>query len=161
MRPRPTARVLLLDGEGRILMMRARVRADDPRPARWFTVGGGVEDGEELLVAALREATEETGFDDIVVERLVWWRDRPGRLHTGEDVLFQERYVLARCAGGPISREAWEAHEHDLVDDVRWWSLDDLRRTDEMILPTVLGRMLEDLLAGRAPEAPVELDDPD
>ena len=161
MRERLTARVLLLDPEGRILLMRARVRPDDPRPARWFTVGGGVEAGEDLLAAAAREAAEETGFADIAVERLVWWRDRPGRLHTGEDVIFQERYVLARCGGGPVSRAAWEAHEHDLLDDVRWWSLEDLRTTDEMILPTPLPAMLAALLAGDLPDLPVELDDPD
>ncbi|WP_284327091.1 NUDIX domain-containing protein [Demequina litorisediminis] len=51
---REGARVLLLDDEGRLLVMRAH---DSHRPERswWFTPGGGIEPGESAAEAAARE----------------------------------------------------------------------------------------------------------
>jgi ADP-ribose pyrophosphatase YjhB (NUDIX family) len=50
--------VLLLDGERVLLVQRAR----PPLPGRWTVPGGGVELGETLEEAALRELAEETGL---------------------------------------------------------------------------------------------------
>ena len=54
---RPTARLILLDPAGRILLF----SATDPRGQVWFTPGGGVHRGESLEAAAVRELAEETG----------------------------------------------------------------------------------------------------
>ena len=57
---RTSARVVVLDREGRALLLRGR----DPKVpdvAFWFTVGGGVQPGESLREAAVREVFEETG----------------------------------------------------------------------------------------------------
>jgi 8-oxo-dGTP pyrophosphatase MutT (NUDIX family) len=62
---RNTARVLPVDGEGRVLLLHGwdPLRPDDPF---WFTIGGAAERGESLSEAAVRELREEAG---IVVER--------------------------------------------------------------------------------------------
>src|ERR1700756_5997871 len=54
---RPTARILLADPEGRLLLFSAR-EADGER--WWFTPGGGVHRGETVQGAAVREVYEET-----------------------------------------------------------------------------------------------------
>ncbi len=43
--PRRAARVLLLDGAGRVLLLRGFDPAM-PEHRYWFTVGGGLDDGE-------------------------------------------------------------------------------------------------------------------
>lgn len=55
---RPNVGVVLFNGEGRVWLGR---RARTPEPWNWQFPQGGVDDGEELLDAALRELEEETG----------------------------------------------------------------------------------------------------
>lgn len=153
MRERLTARILLFDPEDRLLLMKGRLTPD--APGAWFTVGGGAEPGESVRQAALREVVEETGFTDVALGPVVWRRTAPQRLFGGELVLFQEHYFVARCAGGEPCRDAWEAHEVALVDDIRWWGLAGLMESDEMIYPRDLRRLLPDVMAGRYPPDPL------
>ncbi|WP_304169103.1 NUDIX hydrolase [Phenylobacterium aquaticum] len=155
LRHRPTARVLLFDAEGRILLMKGRLPNRPAGTSAWFTVGGGLEPGESLEVGALREIAEETGFTEVELGPVVWLREGVGALASGETVLFRETYVVARCAGGEVSRAGWEAHEIDLVDDLRWWTFDELVATDERVYPERLLELLPDVLAGRYPAEPL------
>lgn len=155
MRERLTARILLFDAAGRLLLMKGRLPTAPDAPGAWFTVGGGAEPGESLRQAAAREVVEETGFDDVELGPVVWRRTAPHRLVGGELVLFQEYYLVARCRGGEPCRDAWEAHELDLVDDIRWWTLDELLACEEDIYPVGLCDLLPDVLAGRYPAEPL------
>jgi 8-oxo-dGTP pyrophosphatase MutT (NUDIX family) len=55
------ARVILLDDADRILLLRGH-DADQPERGWWFTVGGGIGEGESDREAAVREVLEETGL---------------------------------------------------------------------------------------------------
>jgi ADP-ribose pyrophosphatase YjhB (NUDIX family) len=57
-RPVVAVGVLLLDGDRVLLVQRGR----PPQAGRWTVPGGGVELGETLEQAALRELAEETGL---------------------------------------------------------------------------------------------------
>ena len=157
MRERLTARVLLFDPEGRILLMKGRLPSGPNAPAAWFTVGGGAEPDESVLEAAAREVREETGFTDAELGPVVWLREGPLHLASGELVLFKEHYIVARCAGGEPSREGWDDVERALVDDIRWWALDDLRACPEDVYPIGLTDLLPDILAGSYPTTPRQI----
>jgi 8-oxo-dGTP pyrophosphatase MutT (NUDIX family) len=146
LRVRPTARILLLDADNRILLMKGRLPANPNAPGVWFTIGGGVEPGETLYEAAAREAREETGFDDVVLGEVAWRSETTLPDRKQRPVLFQDAFILARCAGGEVSREGWQALEREFVDDIRWWTLEDLAGLSEPVWPSDLAARLKDLL---------------
>ncbi|HEX5376962.1 MAG TPA: NUDIX domain-containing protein [Phenylobacterium sp.] len=157
MRERITVRVLLFDPDGRILLMKGRLPDRRDAPGAWFTVGGGAEPGETLEACALREVAEETGFTEIELGPVVWSRESVGTLVTGETVVLKETYVVARCGGAEPVRDGWEDYEHDLVDDIRWWTLEDLAACVEPIYPERFLELLPDVAAGRFPDEPLEI----
>jgi 8-oxo-dGTP pyrophosphatase MutT (NUDIX family) len=60
-------RVVVLDGEGKLLLVKQRHEGRDI----WMLPGGAIEEGETSAEAAIREVKEETGLD-IKVGRLIW-----------------------------------------------------------------------------------------
>ena len=67
---RPAARVLLIDAQDRVLLLRANVGEGDV----WITPGGALEPGESAEQAALRELREETGVAGAELSPCVWTR---------------------------------------------------------------------------------------
>ena len=84
MRRRLTARVLLFDPLGRILLMKGRLPTRRDGPGAWFTIGGGAEPGEAVLEAAAREIREETGIAEFELGPVIWRREGMMRL-AGDD----------------------------------------------------------------------------
>ena len=149
-RERPTARVLLLDAEDRILLMKGRLPANPDAPGVWFTIGGGVEPGESLYEAAAREVVEETGLTDVVLGEIAWRGEVVLPDRKQRPVLFKDTFILARSAGGAVRRDGWRPLELEFIDDMRWWTLDALAATDETVWPTDLAARLRAALNARS-----------
>ncbi|HEV7157887.1 MAG TPA: NUDIX domain-containing protein [Caulobacteraceae bacterium] len=147
MRERPTARVLLLDEKDRILLMKGRLPSDPRAPGAWFTIGGGIEPGEDLYLAAAREVVEETGFTDVELGEIAWRGEVVLRDRKQRPVLFKDTFILARCAGGEPCRDGWQDPEHEFIDDMRWWTLEELAQTPDPVWPADLAARLRLFLA--------------
>jgi len=145
-RRRVTARVLLLDPDDRVLLMNGRLPGAPTGEGAWFTLGGGVEAGESVRQAAVREVLEETGFAAVQLGAHVWTRRLD--IHDAEGpIAATEHFFLARCSGGEPSRAGWLPIEHQLIDDLRWWTLADLRLCEERVFPPDLADRLAEALA--------------
>ncbi len=92
---RTAARIVLLDGADRILLL----SGTDPKVAShwWHTPGGGVENGEDLRATAIRELAEETGFrlSDADLAGPIW-RRVARFVFLGVDYEQTELYFVAR-----------------------------------------------------------------
>jgi ADP-ribose pyrophosphatase YjhB (NUDIX family) len=137
---RKAARVVLLDPDDRVLLM----RYDDnpPNGRHWSTPGGGVEEGEEYRDAAQRELAEETGWHDIVLTAEVHRRIFEME-YAGQIVSQQERLYLARTEQPcrPI-RGVESMHAADGIAAWRWWTLAEIDASDEQIWPAGLTRLI-------------------
>ena len=158
--PREAARVLLLDAEDRVLL----IRAEWDGQSRWFTPGGGLEPGETPEEAAHRELREETGLDwhDLRWEGECWLRDWTW-FHeaTGRWLASHEHFYLARFpgVGGELPHDKKSHTEEELVAlfEDRWWPLDALRAEAPATSPRALADLLPALLEGGCPPAPVAI----
>lgn len=152
LRSRPSARLVILDQRNRIFLFRHQ----DARSTYWVTPGGGVEPGESWEVAALRELREETGIEAALLAGWLWSREKNGDLG-GEPVRAIERYYLIRAEPAQVHTRYQLAYEREVYQQSRWWSVDELRASNETAYPAGLADLLDTLIAEGVPATPLRL----
>lgn len=157
MKTRNTARVIVINPQREVVL----VKYEDKQPGNpaeplrlkfWVPPGGGVDEGETFEQAAVRELDEETGIVMPSIGPCVWQHNRD-LMHAGELKRFNLRYFIAHC--GNVERLYNRTSED--IKDIRWWSLEAIRRSSEEFLPEPFADLLEPLLAGELPRIPREI----
>ena len=143
MRRRRSARLLIIEPAGRVLLFRF-VFKKGPLAGEdyWATPGGGVEEGETFEQAAIRELREETGIRVESVGPQVGQREFVLQLSDGEHVVADERFFRVEAKEATLSRDEWTAEEVEVMVAHRWWSRDELSQTSETVWPENLIEML-------------------
>jgi 8-oxo-dGTP pyrophosphatase MutT (NUDIX family) len=141
---RTGGRLIMLDDDGRVLLIEEYI---DDGSTHWITPGGGVEDGEDIRAAALREAWEETGLrlslpedaPEVFTQRRRWSYD--GVVYDQTDHFF----AVQVPSGVAIAAAYVTPMEQQTVIGERWWTVDELRASGDVFEPPEIAALVESL----------------
>ena len=135
---RATARVLLINKQNQVFMLKTHFDPEVGLPPRWLVPGGGIDAGEDTLTAALRELYEETGLvvspEDLgepVLEATGRgdWADGLN-YHTYTDTIYE-----LKVQDFKLDTSGFTEDELRDVLEYRWWNLSELFASEELVAP--------------------------
>ena len=142
---RETSRVLLHNGQREFFLLLTHFDPEVSLPPRWITPGGGIDDGETSLETAVRELAEETGIvvpQEALGEKL---GEISGRWDWGDGEnhhTYTDHFYKLEIADFYLDDSGWTDDERRDVLEYRWWSLAELKVTQEQIAPHGLAELI-------------------
>lgn len=149
-RRRRAARVVLVDGAGRVLLLRNSPDLDSDGRGYWYLPGGGIRHGESIEAAAGRELREETGIRALTVGPVLGERAGVRFRFSGREIVQDEWYVAARVEVANVGSGRRGDGERRAVAGHRWWSIAELAASDEIVHPSGLVELV--VAAASGPE---------
>jgi 8-oxo-dGTP pyrophosphatase MutT (NUDIX family) len=118
-----TASSLVLDSSGQRVLLTLH-----PRVGRWIQLGGHCEPSDSTVVdAALREAREESGIDDLTIDPVLLSADtHPITCSLGKPTRHLDLRFLVRAPAGATAVRSEES------TDLRWWPIGELPESAEV-----------------------------
>ncbi len=144
---RETARILLTNPREQFFLLLTHFDPEVGLPPRWITPGGGIDEGETPLEAAVRELREETGIvvsQEALGEKL---GEISGRWDWGDGEnhhTYTDHFYKLQVTDFELDDSGWTDDERRDVLEYRWWSVPELIATGELIAPHGLANLIAD-----------------
>lgn len=142
MNQRLTARIVLLNDENKIILL----KFIEPNRSFWLTPGGKIEHNETPLQAARRELYEETGITAAeFIEPHSWYYEGIAPLN-GTSTLFKEHIFFARTYTSHTTNEHLNEDKKEIIEEYKWWDLNALIASREIVYPRGLAEALKPIV---------------
>jgi 8-oxo-dGTP pyrophosphatase MutT (NUDIX family) len=165
---RRTARIFLFDGDKRILLLKfedggivSELNSARKKSAFWTTPGGEVEEGETEIKALTRELSQELGLklEDVRIkespralgEHVLNWKGVPTKL---TEYFFVGDLINSKN----LTTEGMTESERAAFRKYEWFSLENLRDSDQIFLPKDLTSIIEHILDANSDEQVLTID---
>jgi 8-oxo-dGTP pyrophosphatase MutT (NUDIX family) len=157
---RDAVRLVVRDSEDRILLFHTHEITLPELGVWWELPGGGIDEGETYLDAAVRELREETGIRVSAAQvgapswrRTASFRHRELR-HLQHEVVVEVRLVAPGAAVDEGERLDYEKEDYF---GFRWWTIGEIVASSEVFYPGRLPALLQQFLNGDEIDEPFEL----
>ena len=158
-RRRRRASIVLLDSDNRVFLFEATDPGGHWNVPLWMIVGGGVEPGESVVDAGIRELREETGIGvESVGDCICHW---DAVCPWGDQLWhFDERFYAVRVPDDRLVKLI--AHTEKEKRDfpgfaTRWWTAAEIMASESGFAPPDLGAVLHSYLADGITNGPIRL----
>jgi 8-oxo-dGTP pyrophosphatase MutT (NUDIX family) len=111
--------LVVVHHEGRFLLIQ---EAEGPNRGKWYLPAGGIQPGESLIEAAIRETREEAGID-ITPKALLWMEDE-GRVYEKDLWAGRWRFILRAEPDNPGQTPG----KTDDALDARWMTFEEIQK---------------------------------
>ena len=156
--------IYILDNHSVLLMgvnnPNAYEKLEDKNTFKWFTIGGTINEGENIREAAIREIFEETGhsIDDFESDFVPKWHGTIDLHWQGEILQLYDTFIVARTQREAVKTSNMTEEEQEICKGLQWWSIDDLQQArDCLILPVNLYKMLQQVIENNLPTSLEEI----
>ena len=134
---RPTARVLLVNPADEVFLINTHFDPELGLEPRWLTPGGGIDEGEAVREAAIRELFEETGLQitDSELGEVFW--QTSGRWDWADGIRYQtytDTIFMLRVEDFVLDDTHWTPEEHRDILESRWWKVSELIAYGERVV---------------------------
>lgn len=140
---RPTARVILLNNDNKVLLLKMTLN----NKSFWLTPGGKIEDGEGAFSTAKRELLEETGIKEATFfsDSPVFYYERIGDCN-GKQTFFKEHIFVAYAQNTHVHFDNLMEYEKDEISGFVWWDIAEFIEKKEMLFPENLAADIQNFI---------------
>lgn len=149
-RRRTSARVLLFNASGRVLLIQFVVAREGRELAFWATPGGAVEGDETPAAAAGRELREELGVAPDLSGPV--HQTQSEFEHEGQRVHNTDIFFVAFLGDLHATLTGTSHEEITAMRTLRWWSASEIEISRDTFFPPELAQLVAHF--GRAPDEP-------
>ena len=133
--------VLPINDRGEVLLLQG-FEPTHPDQLFWFSVGGGIEAGEDDREAVVREMAEETGITASTQSLLGPFISETAEFSWGNYDVTQHQGWWAVKVGDPsVSFAGLDEFEQSTTVGHRWWTPDDLASAGQTYAPGLVEQM--------------------